>query len=520
MAQGLIWGANIDPTPTRVFRPVLPLFLLLVLHSMGPVAAQPSLFIPPDDPLYADIQSAIYRGYLADLNPTARPYTYGEVLRALPHDLRGSKLLQRIEAGVSRFAASEGVGYTGRAGGRLTTNGRIETDRVRDGGHWLFPYLESGLHWMDGPIVARAAFRFDRYWDLDPDGLDSVLRAYMRNDQTYVGFAGQRGSIHLGRIGTRWGNRSALILSDNARSFDALHLRLGTRKTSFRSVIGELDSITGDGRFTGTAGDDSVSSGSERRWLAAHRFDWRPRPGLQISVQEAVLFSGAQSGLSLKYLNPTQFMILAVDNRPKNEENNGMVAATVWAQTGPWTIESQIMFDDFDLLLGDEEASFAFSLDVNRVLGPTLMAFARTEVIASRTYNTFQPEGRWTYLDRGIATQFSDYVVGEIGGSWDLPSHGLRIDPYALLILQGERDLRDPYRFDDSFETILVGVVERSMRAAARIRYERPRLGYVSLDLGVNRVTNEGHVEGVSRTLPVASLEVGLRWSINGARTP
>ncbi|NNE69976.1 MAG: hypothetical protein HKN29_06380 [Rhodothermales bacterium] len=502
-----------------MFRLTRPLFLLLILLGTDQAAAQPSLFIPADDPVYSDIQRAIYRGFLTDLNPTARPWTYSEVLDALPKDVAGDPLLERIRDGVSRFAASKGAGYTGRAGLRMTSNGRLETDRVLAGDDWLYPYLESGLHWIDGPVIARAAFRFDTYWDVDPDGLDSVLRAYMRNDQSYVGYSAERGSVHLGRIATRWGSRSALIVSDNPRSYDALHLRLGSRKLSFRSIIGELDSITGDGRFTGTAGDDSVASGSERRWMAAHRFDWRPRKGLQISIQEAVLFSGAGTGPSLKYLNPTQFLILAVDNRPKNDENNGMVAAAVWAQTGPWTIESQLLFDDFDLLMGDEEASFAASLDLTRVFRPDLLAFARTEIVASRTYNTFQPEGRWTYLQRGIATQFSDYVVGEVGASWELPGRGLRLDPYALLVLQGERDLRDPYRFDDTFETILVGVVERTLRTAARIRYDQPNLGYVALDAGLNFVNNEGHMENASRTVPVATLEVGLRWSISGSRT-
>lgn len=502
-----------------MFRATACLFLVLVLGMPRVALGQPSLFIPTDDPLYEDIESAILRGFLQNLNPTARPYTYAEVLEALPADSLRTPLLARIEAEVTRFAAGSGAGYTGRAGLRATANGRLDPLRLRDGGSVAHPYLESGLHWMDGPIIARAGFRFDHYWDRDPDGMDSVLRAYMRNDQSYVGVMGQRGSVVVGRVGSRWGNSSALLVSDNPRSYDAIHIRLGSSKLSFRSVIGELDSITGDGRFTGTAGDDSVASGSERRWMAAHRLDWRPSPRFQISVQEAVLYSGVGSGLSLKYLNPVQFLILAVDNRPKNDENNGIVGVSVWAQSAGWTLESQLMFDDFDLFFGEEPASFAASADLTRVLGPRAALSGRVEAVASRTYNTFQPEGRWIYLNRGLATQHSDYVVSEVSATLLDVADGLRVEPYAIALWQGERDLRDPYRFGDSFGTILVGTVERTLQVGSRARYDHAGRAYLSVDLGVNHVSNAGHRPGTSRTRAAFLLGFGMRWSIAGSRT-
>ncbi len=504
--------------PSIVFRALACLFLGLLPLLPHSARGQASLFIPADDPLYEDIWSAMLQGFLPDLNPTARPYTYAEVLSALPEVSQRTPLLDRIALGVSRFAATRGTGYTGRAGLRATANGRMDPVRLRDGGSVLFPYLESGLHWMDGPVVARAGFRFDSYWDVDPDGMDSVLRAFMRNDQSYAGVMGRHGSAVIGRVGSRWGNNSALLVSDNPRSYDALHIRLGSSKLSFRSVIGELDSITGDGRFTGTAGDDSVASGSERRWMAAHRLDWRPSPRLQISVQEAVLYSGAGTGLSLKYLNPTQFLILAVDNRPKNDENNGIVGVSVWAQSAGWTLESQLMFDDFDLFFGDEPASFATSADLTKVLGTRTALSGRVEAVASRTYNTFQPEGRWTYLNRGLATQYSDYVVSEVAATWLDATRGLRVEPYAIALWQGERDLRAPYRFGDSFDTILVGTVERTLQVGSRVRYDHAGWAYLAVDAGINRVENAGHQPGRSRTRAALLLGFGMRWSIAGSR--
>jgi hypothetical protein len=504
--------------PPIVFRAFASLFLFLLLLSPRVTLGQASLFIAADDPLYEDIHSAMLRGHLSDLNPTARPYTYAEVLSALPEDYADSPLLSRIESGVRRFAAGSGAGISGRAGVRITSNGRMDPVRLRDGGLPIHPFIETGIHWMDGPLIARAGARMDQYWDRDPDGLDSVLRSYGRNDQSYAGVMGKRGSAVIGRIGSRWGNSSALLVSDNPRSYDAIHIRLGSSKLSFRSMIGELDSITGDGRFTGTAGDDSVASGSERRWMAAHRLDWRPSPHFQISLQEAVLYSGTGSGLSLKYLNPTQVLIGAVDNRPKNDENNGFIGMSIWAQSAGWTMESQLMFDDFDLFFGDEPASFAASTDLTKVLGAQTTLSGRVEAVASRTYNTFQPEGRWTYLNRGLATQFSDYVSSEVTATWLDPYRGVRIEPYAIALWQGERDLRDPYRFDDSFGTILVGTVERTFQIGSRLRYDHANWAYLAVDAGVNKVQNAGHQQGESRTRAAFLLGFGMRWSIAAGR--
>jgi hypothetical protein len=36
------------------------------------------------------------------------------------------------------------------------------------------------------------------------------------------------------------------------------------------------------------------------------------------------------------------------------------------------------------------------------------------EMVSSQSYNTDQAQGRYLYLGRGIATQFNDYVFGEI----------------------------------------------------------------------------------------------------------
>ncbi|MFT5142349.1 MAG: hypothetical protein ACI80V_002645 [Rhodothermales bacterium] len=497
---------------------------LVILLPLDVARGQASLFIPVDDPVYSDIRSAQLRGFLEELNPTALPYTYDEVLGALERvedaEPEHAWLLDRLARLLQPEGALEGFGVSGRLGARATTNGRLDPVRIREGGEPFFPFLELGFHWIDGPVIVRAGARQDLYWDSDPDGLDPVLRLLARNDQSYIGLSGSRGSVMLGRIGTEWASPggTGLLISDNARSFDAIHIKVGNDKISLRSMIGELDSITGDGRFTGTAGDDSVSSGSERRWMSAHRLDWRVSPRLQISFMEASLYSGPSSGLSLKYLNPASFLVLGVDNRPKNDENNALLAMSVWARVADWTLEGQLMLDDYDILSSKEPSSIAATLDATTVLSPRWEFRTHFEAVGSRTYNTFQPEGRWTYLDRGIATQYSDYVTAEARASWLLPEQDLRLEPYVVGLWQGERDLRDAYRFGEDFDAILTGTAERTIRTAVRAVYSPGHIGYAAVDAGINLQDNLGHVQGASRVRGVLSAEVGLRWALGSPR--
>ena len=93
--------------------------------------------------------------------------------------------------------------------------------------------------------------------------------------------------------------------------------------------------------------DDSVRVGNKRRYLAAHRWDWRPSRNFMLSAMESVLYSGSNAGLSLKYLNPLHPFTFVVDNRPKNEENNGFVTGLLWAQFKRLTVHAQMMVDDF-----------------------------------------------------------------------------------------------------------------------------------------------------------------------------
>ena len=58
----------------------------------------------------------------------------------------------------------------------------------------------------------------------------------------------------------------------------------------------------------------AVRVGNRRRFLAAHRWDWRPTRKVALTFMESAIYSGSNSGVSLKYINPLHPFIFVVDN--------------------------------------------------------------------------------------------------------------------------------------------------------------------------------------------------------------
>ncbi len=508
----------------RRSRALLPLFMAALALS-GAARAQSNRLIPLDDPAYRYIERLQRRGRLLELHPTALPYRYGEVAAALRSVDRGA--LSPVEAAwvaqldarfrerpLSPDEAVLGVQLGG--GGSAANTRRLDGLRPLGKEAHAFENVFAQVFVEKGPFVAQLGARHDLYYHRDPDGLDAVRRLAARSEESYAGAHTPFASVYLGRFANHWGlpGGPGVVLSDNPRSYDQLNLRLGGPRLSLRSLLGELDSITADGRYTGIAGDDSVRA-SERRFFAAHRFDWRPTPNLVLSLMESAIYSGGNSGVSLKYLNPANPFFFVVDNRPKNDENNGAVAGLIWLHAGRLTLHGQLMFDDFDVLNGQEPASFAMTGSLVYAARPDVDLGGGLDVVAARTYNTIQPEGRFLYLLRGLATQFSDYVHAHAFADLYLVP-GLTLTPRLDVLAQGERDIRQPFPAKDSdVPTILTGAVERTVRTSARLFFQRDPRWWIRLDLGVNVTKNKGAVEGADETRFVGLAAFGVRLTFD-----
>ena len=468
------------------------------------------------------------RGYLLALNPTDTPYSDGEILEALSSvEIARLSSTERywfdlLESDISSLTSSNGnaiMGIRARSGLRASNNGRLDQQRyLSDDSGIVWPYVLIQPRFSLGGFAAAIGVRHDVFYEEDPDGIDTALRLFLRAEDAYIRYETDWFSANIGRFQRHWGafSSESTILSANPRSYDQFGFTLGGGRFRLRSLLGELDSITADGEFTGTAGADSTAAGNERRYIAAHRLDWRPNRDITITAFQSVLYSGPNANLSLKYINPLLPVLVSLDNTPKNDENNGFAGFSVWFRHQKMVIFLQATVDDVDILNRKEPSSFGLvgSLTFSDIVGSTTIKVGAT-AIGSRTFNTEQTEGQYIYLLRGLATQFSDYVsfFSEVNIFAFGLLKGLTITPRIDFLWQGEQDIRNPFPTSKEVDTILSGTVERTVRPALRFRYEPSRLFFVAGDIGVNTIQNADHVPGDSRTKILGLLEIGVRLS-------
>ena len=416
------------------------------------------------------------------------------------------------------------MGYMFQASARTINSDRLDVVRPLGDTLNFFWYGTLANVYADaGPFIAELGFWQNKYYDVDPDGLDTALRFLIRSENTYLGVHSRLFSAYAGRWSNHWSvpGEPSTLLSDNPRSQDQIMMRLGGQRFSVTGLLSELDSVTEDGRFTGRVADDSVRVGNRRRYLAAHRWDWRPSRHFMLSAMESVLYSGTNAGLSLKYLNPIHPFTFVVDNRPKNEENNGFVTGLLWAQVQRLTVHAQMMVDDFNARgeSGNETLTFAFAGSATYAL-PRMDLGATLNVVSARAYNAPQPEGQYTFLQRGLATQFSDYVHTAAYADLYLDdvALGLRLTPRLDLLAQGERDIRQPFPPNtEDLDNLLDGTVTRTVRPALQAVYQPSPWWWVRVDAGFNITSNLDHIDGQDETRFVGLIEAGVRLVVDKA---
>ncbi|HET6568832.1 MAG TPA: hypothetical protein VFG50_12770 [Rhodothermales bacterium] len=518
-----------------------PRFYLLIFALLSivafPARAQDNRLLTTDDWAYTYIQRLQRRGLLLQLDPTALPYTTGAVRAALStlkrRDLTDAerRWAALLEHAFSRRRPDRRellVGGSLEAGLNATNNDRLDPLRYTDSSHAalqagairFFPNVTGSFYFEKGPVVAQYGLRNDFFYDSDPDGLDAANRLYVRSQDAYVGYNSRFVSAYLGRFRNHWGvyGQAAVLISDNPLSYDQLSLRIGGRRLALYSILGELDSATEDGQFTGRMGDlppDERSLGI-RRFVAAHRLTWRPTRNFLLSFMESTLYSSPGAGFSLKYLNPLHNFAFEVDNTPKNDENNGFIAGLLWAYARPVTITGQLLIDDLDVMRQTgEPGSIGITGSITYAgVMPSIDAGLSVTAITARTYNTGQPEGKYLYMLRGLATQFSDYLLASVYADvyLDRALPGLTISPCLDLLWQGSQDIRNPFPpLDGPTAFILNDPVGRTIRPAVRLRYQRDPHWWVRLDSGFNFNSGEGARDRSVR--PVALLTVGARLS-------
>jgi hypothetical protein len=500
--------------------------VVVALVRVPETSAQQHRLLPVEYWAYEYIQRLQQRGHLLELDPTRLPYRYGNVAAAVarvdPNTLEAVERhwLEMVQEAVpNAVSTSDHLLYETNVQVGLTSSTSRRTNPLRAVGspYPILPQLSVELYAEADGFFAQVAARHNYLYLHDVDGLASARRLKARHEDLYVGYTSRLFDVTLGRYSNHWGlaRQPGLVISDNPRSYDLLSFRFGGPKLSITSVLGELDSITADDRYTGEA----FESGSRRRFISANRVDWRVTPRFRLSLIESMLYSGESSGVSLRYLNPFRRAFFSVANPPMNDDVKGLIAAMTWFQFANVTMYGQLLVDDIDILgHGNEPSSLALTTSVHAadVLRSTSLG-AQFDLVTARTYNTHVAEGQYVYLLRGLATQFSDYIHTTAYAEFEAMP-GLTIWPRLHMLWQGEQDMRRiPFPTTRSeAATILDGTAERTIRTALQIDVQHSANFWLRADAGVNFVSNERHVAGATGTVFAGTVTAGFRVGTGG----
>lgn len=509
----------------------LPLVLLAVWAATAD--AQPHRLISADDPAYPLIERMMRRGHLLSLNPTRAPYTEGELREALaelpprlsPLEAAWSRRLWE-RAGRLEHPPGADPGLTAALdaaiGTRASSTDRLDPVRpIEAGGATvalgdvnLYPRIAVRAAVEAGPFTSQLGAQLDTYYHDNPDGLDlGNVTAFLRNEESYVGAVHRYADLRAGRIARRWGDAASppLFVSADVPAYDALALRVGTPVLSAESFVGVLDAADELGRMTGRTGDRSRRP-ILRRYLAAHRIDWRPTPTVLISGLEALVISGNGAPFPIAALAPTAVYSFLNDGTPKNDDVNSLLGGLFWVQARSVTISGQLLLDDVDLFDAAEPPSVGVSGSVVAAgLGSRVDAGLSVTAVTARTYNTGRPEQTYVYALRGLGLPFNDFAHGRVFADVFLDDlvPGLVLRPELHGLIQGEADFREPILANEA-PAWFVGDAERTVRAGV-VASAGGAWWWARADLGVNWTRNDGFVRGAEAVRFVGLGEVGVR---------
>ncbi|MEQ8523059.1 capsule assembly Wzi family protein [Gracilimonas sp.] len=506
--------------------------LLTVIISLISVSlyAQDSRILTLSDYTYEYIQRLQHRGKMLDLDPTVLPYSYGQVKQSINKiDEERLSANEKIwlnfikeRVNLNNLADNE-IGGEFSASPVLSDTERLDPINPLNQNLYVYPAATVTGYMEKQNFVGQFSFRHDYYYDQDPDGIDAAKRLFIRAEDSYAGY--QKGDIRimLGRYNHHWGKygEASSIISTNARSFDHLNISFGGKYFSFQSIIGELNDISENDVFVG---ETYFEDGSKNRFLSLHRLNFHPLPNLRFSFFEAILYSGNNAGLSLKYSNPLLAHVFVSDNLPWDDTNNLLFGGMVWTQFKNITLNGQLLIDDFEHTTNEgEPVTFTFLSSLSYApKSSALNLNLEFEAVAYQTYNTDQAEGRYLYLNRGIGTPTNDYIKVKVYPEFFLDQHvkGLMAAPYVTYYSKGEQVINQDFNRRNSdgsiIDLILTGQEENTVRGGLHVLYQPNSKFWFELDTGYNHVANYNNVAGITQQRLVTILKAGFRLGLYG----
>ena len=525
--------------PMKKFTTVL-LFLVMFALSGVPntTLAQRSTIVSLSHPdVYHTISSLQARGHLLELTPDRLPYSIIDIESAikmvdhsslrpfeqiwiedLQDELDKISLSNRL---ITNTASSNALHLQLTAGIEGTNTRRRDLYRPLHQDLYTWPFAHAAGTYSVGNWSVHTRVQFDYYYDKDPDAIDAVNRLYSRNEESYLGYQNELVSFYLGRMERHWGlfEEPAGLLGTNPRTFDQAYFTLGSSKLSISLLYGMLDGMNGDSTFTGQTRFDEVSY---NRFVGMKRIDWRVTDALRLSFRESIVHSGRNATPDLRYLMPGSFYFFTEAAAPYDDQQNLLMGFSGIYQKKGWTLHSEFVLDD--LIFNrekrglNEKSNFAHSFFVryaftNKPVDVTL----RTQLATYQVYNTDYPETRYLYLGRGLASQDTDFLFVELRSTIHGSKHwqGWSMTPYIGVLQQGEQTINQgfvPQRDSDiTLPLALTGFVEKTLRMAVFLRYQRTSFIWAEADLGLNTTQNLNHLEGASEVSFRGTLRIAVQ---------
>jgi hypothetical protein len=294
------------------------------------------------------------------------------------------------------------------------------------------------------------------------------------------------------------------MVSDVATPYPQIGLEVRGGRFALRSFVAELDTV-----------------GTAKRQMIAHRLDYTAKD-LTVSLGEATVY--VHPTLLLRFANPFELLVIDQNDEPPQ---NLMLNAQFWLRRGGLTFYGDALLDDIDLnpttpqpeppqygfTIGARYAGSGAGNGAPRTFPAWLEVGAEYQQVGAWTYRTPNYTDRYSFFNRGLGANYSDYDRLSVWADLYPPVSGLRLSPVVLLQRQGEGNFRDsiPEGRYWGRPALFWGVKETTLRLGLRGRYQPMRELWISWDVGPNFIRNRGHVAGVDETRFDAVGEIGVR---------
>ncbi len=482
---------------------------------------------------YRYIDLLIARGRMGNLQPLVQPYRRSDLATAIRHAEAAGELSDAERSWLAplqtEFASelsllADTLAWTSSAvNAELAAGSWVMSERHRDllrpeGGGAVYPFLNVGFSAEFPSVVADLWFRWDQWLLNDPqfpDGtvVESHPRVFgfldfgARVEQGYLEVQAPYFRIFAGRIYRNWGlpETSGLLISNYPYSYDQIGYRVGTDKLSVTGFVAQLDEFP-----------DNV-----KRWLSAHRVDWRARDNLVLAVTEEVVYGGENRSFDFRLANPISVWLVAGFGEDfaaegPNTNNNLTELSVWWRPTSGLLTYLSVAIDDFPG--GGTPALYAahLSLQLPRI-GRDLAARLDYSQVATLTYRSVKAFEVVAFRNLGLGRDISDHDLLSVQLDW-IPRGSLILSPRAELLRRGEGDLRDPWPagVTNSGPTLFTGEVETTLRLAFAGQWRPSRLAVLRWDIGGNFVWDAGHEAGRQASDFAARVRVAFTPRISG----